>query len=81
MKITPNTTISITEVDQDFSKATKIADEFGEAVIFKDNRPLYKLINLDEKPDIELTVDEIIDAVSKRVFERYKNAFKELAKG
>lgn len=80
MRIDTTQIISVTEANQNFSKATKMADEHGEVIIFKNNRPLYKLVNLEEKPDVELTDDEKIDIVAKRVLERYKDAFKELAK-
>ena len=72
--------ISITEVEQDFTRATHIADEIGNAVILENNRPKYKLINLEIEPDLELTDDEKIDIVSRRVMKRYKPAFMELAK-
>jgi antitoxin Phd len=72
--------ITVTEANQNFSRATRIADEHGEAIIFKNNRPKYKIINLDVEPDLELTDDEKIDVVARRVMERFKPAFMELAK-
>ena len=72
--------ISITEVEQDFTRATRVANEIGHAVILENNRPKYKLINLEIEQDLELTDDEKIDIVSRRVMERYKPAFMELAK-
>lgn len=72
--------ISITEAEQDFTRATHVADEIGYAVILENNRPKYKLINLEIEQDLELTDDEKIDIVSRRVMERYKPAFMELAK-
>ena len=72
--------ITLTEAKQDFSRATGIADKYGEAIVFKSNRPKYKLINLDIEPDLELTDDEKIDIVSRRILNRFKPAFMELAK-
>ena len=72
--------ISITEVKQDFTRATRVADKTGYAVILENNRPKYKLINLEIEQDLELTDDEKIDIVSRRVMDRYKPAFMELAK-
>lgn len=72
--------ISVTEANQNFSRATRIADDHGEAIVFKNNRPKYKLVNLDLLPDLELTDDEKIDIVAKRVMKRFKPAFLELAK-
>ncbi len=72
--------ITVTEANQNFTKATRIADENGAAIVFKNNKPKYKLVNLEVEPDLELTDDEKIDIVARRVMERFKPAFMELAK-
>jgi len=72
--------ITVTEANQNFTKATRIADENGSAIVFKNNRPKYKLVNLELEPDLELTDDEKIDIVARRVMQRFKPAFMELAK-
>lgn len=72
--------ITVTEANQNFSRATRIADEKGAALVFKNNRPKYKLINLEVEPDLELTDDEKIDIVARRIMQRFKPAFMELAK-
>lgn len=80
MLINTNQIITITEANQNFSKATRIADEKGAALVFKNNRPKYKLTNLEVEPDLELTDDEKIDVVARRIMNRFKPAFLELAK-
>ena len=72
--------ISVTEANRNFSRATRIADEHGDAIVFKNNRPAYKLVNLDLEPDIGLTDDEKIDVVAARILKRFLPAFRELAK-
>ena len=72
--------ISITEAHQNFSKVVRIADEHGDAVVFKNNRPKYKLVNLEKEPDMEITEDEKIDIAAKRIMTRFRPAFEELAK-
>ena len=72
--------ITVTEANQNFSRATRIADKHGEAIVFKSNRPKYKLINLDVEPDLEITDDEKIDIVARRILNRFRPAFMELAK-
>ncbi|MBR1703868.1 MAG: type II toxin-antitoxin system Phd/YefM family antitoxin [Clostridia bacterium] len=72
--------ITLTDANQNFSKATRIADDYGDAIVFKNNRPKYKLINLELEPDLQLTDDEKVDVIARRVLERYKDAFLELAK-
>lgn len=72
--------ITITEANQNFSKAIRIADEKGFALIFKNNRLKYKLVNLEVEPELELTDDEKIDIAARRIMKRFKPALMELAK-
>lgn len=72
--------ITATEANQNFSKATRLADEYGEVVVFKNNKPKYKIINLELEPDLELTDDEKIDVIARRILNQFKPAFLELAK-
>lgn len=72
--------ITVTEENQNFTKATRIADERGAVLIFKNNRPQYKLTNLEVEPDLQLTDDEKIDIVARRIMTRFKPAFLELTK-
>ena len=80
MTIDSKTIITEDEVKQDFSRATTIAEEFGQAIIFRDHRPKFMLIDLENSPVIDLTDDEKIDVVAARILKRYKPAFEELAK-
>ena len=72
--------VSDTEATQNFSKVTRIAEAQGQALIFKNNRPKYMLIDLDSSPIIDMTDDEKIDFVAARILKRFKPAFLELAK-
>ena len=80
MNIDTNTIVSATEANQNFSRVTRIAEKNGQAVIFKNNRPKYLLIDLDNSPMIDMTDDEKIDVVAARILQRFKPAFMELAK-
>lgn len=80
MTIDTSTIVSVTEANQNFSRVTRIAEKSGQAVIFKNNRPKYLLIDLDASPVIDLTDDERIDISAARVMAKYKPAFEELAK-
>ena len=44
MTIDTNTVVSMTEANQNFSKVTRIADQYGRAVVFKNNAPRYLVI-------------------------------------
>jgi len=72
--------LTVTEANQNFSKAVEIAEKNGSAVISQDDRPRYMLIDLAQNPVMDLTDDEKIDVVAKRVLERHRSAFEELAK-
>ena len=78
--IDPKQIVTVTEANQDFNRAACIADEMGVAFIFENNRPKYKLINLEAEPDLHLTDDEKIDVVARRIMARFKPAFLELAR-
>lgn len=80
MQINTNTIVSVTEANQNFSRVTRIAEKNGLAVIFKNNRPKYMVIDLESSPMLELTDDEKIDIVAARILKRFKPAFEELAK-
>lgn len=72
--------ISISKANQNFSNAARIADRNGRAIIFRNNKPKYMLVDLDRAPVLELTDDEKIDIVAARILKQYKAAFQELAK-
>lgn len=80
MTINTNQIVSMTEANQNFSKVAKIADQNGSAVVFKNNKPKYVIVNVEENPIFELSDDEKIDVAAKRVLEKYLEAFKALAK-
>lgn len=72
--------ISMTEANQNFSKASKTADLYGKAVIVKNNKPKYVLIDVNSSSYIELTEEEKIEIIAKRMLNKHILAFKELAK-
>lgn len=80
MQIDTNTIVSATEANQNFSRVTRIAEKNGQAVIFKNNKPRYMLIDLEKSPVLDLTDDEKIDIVANRILKRFRPAFEELAK-
>lgn len=80
MTINTNMIVSVSEANQNFSRVTRIAEKNGQALIFKNNRPKYMLVDLDTSPVIDMTDDEKIDVVAARILKKYKPAFLELAK-
>lgn len=80
MNIDTNTIVSVTEANQNFSYVSRIAEKNGQAIIFKNNRPKYVLIDIESSPLIDMSDDEKIDFVAARILQKYKAAFLELAK-
>ena len=80
MYIDTDKIVTMTAANQNFSAVARQTDRDGKSVIFKNNRPKYILIDLDDGDYIDLTDDERIDVVAKRIMKRHKAAFLELAK-
>ena len=80
MNINTNQIVSISEANQNFSKVARIVDRTGEVYIFKNNKPKYKLVDIESDSFIEMTDDEKIDFVAARILKEYRRAFEELAK-
>ena len=80
MTISTKQILSMTEANQNFSKAAKIAEQNGSAVIFKNNKPRFLLVDLNRDSYLELSDTEKIDVVARRVLEKHHKAFEELAK-
>ncbi|MBR5322659.1 MAG: type II toxin-antitoxin system Phd/YefM family antitoxin [Clostridia bacterium] len=80
MNINTDQIVSISEANQNFSKVARMTEQNGELYIFKNNKPKYKLVDIEKDTTIEMTDDEKIDFVAARVLKQYRRAFEELAK-
>ena len=80
MNINTETITTMTEANQNFSKVAKVAENNGQAVIFKNNKPKFLLIDVESASYFDITDDEKIDIAAKRIMNRFKPAFEELAK-
>ncbi len=80
MNIDMNKIVSMSEANQNFSKVAQKVDQSGEVYIFKDNKPKYKLIDIENSNSIEMTDDEKIDFVANRILKKYRKAFEALAR-
>ena len=80
MMINTNAIVSASEANQNFSRVTRIADAQGQAVIFKNNKPKYLLVDIESTPYFDMTDDEKIDVIAARILQKFKPAFEELAK-
>ena len=80
MNINTKQIVSISEANQNFSKVARMVEKNGEVYIFKNNKPKYRLVDLEKDTSIEMTDDEKIDFVAARILKEYRRAFEELAK-
>ena len=80
MQIDTNAILSMTEANQNFSKVARVAEKKGAVLIFKNNRPKYMVVDVENDTYMDLSDDEKIDVAAKRVLNKYRAAFEELAK-
>lgn len=80
MTIDTNTMISITEANQNFSKAAKVVDEHGTAVILKNNVPRYLVIDFSKVEKDNIAGNEDVFAISERLIKQNTEAYEVLAK-
>ena len=80
MNIDTNTIVSMTEANQNFSMVTRIVDQYGTAVIFKNNKPRYEVKVFDDAESDEIAADENVLDVSEKLLKRNAAIYEELAK-
>ena len=80
MVINTDNLVSITEANQNFSRAARMVDENGAAVILKNNVPRYVLMEFSQVEDEQQAKDEDILEISKRLIAKNKQAYEVLAK-
>ena len=81
MQLDTKMIVSVSEANKNFSRVARVADSNGRAVIFKNNRPKYLMIDLEQESMLyDLTDEEMLEIASKRILKQYKAAFEELAK-
>ena len=83
MMVNTDTLVSMTEANQNFSKVAHVVDEKGMAVILKNNKPFYIVVDLKEYEEIK-AIQEFrkrkIAEMTEQLIEDNKEAFLELAK-
>lgn len=80
MTIDTKTLISISEANQNFSKVARLVDEYGSAVILKNNIPRYLVIDFSKAEQETTSSEEDVLSISKRLMEQNKEAYEVLAK-
>ena len=75
MTVDTNTLVSITEANQNFSKVARLVDEYGTAVIMKNNVPRYLVIDFNKAEQDMIAKDEDVLNISKRLIEKNMEAY------
>lgn len=83
MMVNTKTIVPMTDANQNFSKVVRMVDENGMAVIMKNNKPRYVVVDFDEyeavASAIQMRKAKISDTADKIIDENME-AFTELAK-
>lgn len=80
MNINTKNLVSITDANQNFSRVARLVDENGSVIILKNNVPRYLVIKFSAAEQEQLAADEDVMAISKRLIEKNRQAYEELAK-
>lgn len=80
MNVNTNTMVSISEANQNFSKVARLVDQYGSAVILKNNSPRYLILEFNQADEqLAAPTDDVL-AISKKLIARNKAVYEELAK-
>ena len=80
MMIDTSTVVSMTDANQNFSKVTRVVDQKGRAVIFKNNAPKYLVIEFSIADQIATATDDEVLASYSKLMDKFDSAFAALAK-
>lgn len=83
MTVETSTLVPMTEANQNFSKVTRLVDEAGLAVILKNNRPRYIVVDFEEYDALQAARaarKQKVEAAADQLIEENMEALRELAK-
>ena len=80
MMINTNAIVSASEANQNFSMVARTVDQYGTAIIFKNNKPRYEIRVFNDVETDETASDEDVLDISKKLLKRNAAVYKELAK-
>ena len=83
MIVNTNALVPMTEANQNFSKVTRLVDQAGLAVILKNNRPRYIVVDFAEYDELQAAREarkQKVEAVADGLIAENMEAFRELAK-
>lgn len=80
MMVNTDNLVSISEANQNFSKVARLVDEQGSAVILKNNKPRYLVVEFSQAEKEQEANDEDLMKISNRLLAKNREAYEELAK-
>ena len=80
MNINTDTIVPISVANQNFSKVTRLVDQYGSAVIMKNNVPRYIIYEFPQVDAVQDAADDDVLASSQKLMERNRRVYEELAK-
>lgn len=80
MNINSETLVSISEANQNFSRVARMVDQYGSAVILKNNTPKYLIIEFAQAEAMQTASEDSVETLSARIMEQNRSAYTELSK-
>ena len=80
MNIDTDTIVPISVANQNFSKVARLVDQYGSAVIMKNNTPRYIIYEFNQADTKQAADDEDVIASSMKLMQRNAHVYEELAK-
>ena len=79
MNVNTKTMVSISEANQNFSKVARLVDQYGSAVILKNNSPRYLILEFNQADEqLSAQTDDVL-AISENLITRNMAVYEELA--
>ena len=83
MTVETSTLVPMTEANQNFSKVTRLVDEAGLAVILKNNKPRYIVVDFEEYDALQAARaarKQKVETAADQLIKENMEALRELAK-
>ena len=80
MNINSDTIVPISVANQNFSRVARLVDQYGSAVIMKNNVPRYIVYEFPQADEVQTVSDDELLAVSQKLMEKNRYVYEELAK-
>lgn len=80
MNVNTDTMVPISVANQNFSRVARLVDQYGSAVIMKNNAPRYIIYEFTQADAMQAAADDDILASSQKLMQRNRHVYEELAK-